>query len=223
MKSKTSEDRFATLIKFLILFLLPLVYENIGMNFGGPLGVRYHYAEFFRPKVFGLPMLVWIFWVIFIFTGYGLTNCIIKNILREKYLQFISKKLNILFAVVLDGFIVTTFDLFIDPVAVRFGLWSWENVNNGYFGVPFGNFIGWFVIVSTTTLLLRFVDKFYSSKLDNRLINLSPYVYILLLSVFFISSVVFYSIELALSSLLFSSVIVAFSLYLFSKSNFDKL
>lgn len=117
------------ILRIIILLLIPLIYEYIGINYGGPIGVRYYYNPLFKPQILGLPIFVWLFWGIFIITSYLLTNSIILNILKKDYEVFLKDRLNILLISLFDGFIVTTFDLFIDPIAVKFGLWRWEILN----------------------------------------------------------------------------------------------
>jgi hypothetical protein len=82
--------------------------------------------------------MMWVFWVVFMITGYSVAKCINKIILRKYYSIFIADKFNLFLEVIPDGFTVTTFGFFIDSVCVKFGIWKWENVNSGYFGVPFG-------------------------------------------------------------------------------------
>lgn len=57
----------------------------------------------------------------------------------------------------LAGLLAVNIDLSLDPIAQHFGVWKWtpdfENAN--YYGVPFDNFICWFVIVTTYTLVVR--------------------------------------------------------------------
>lgn len=202
------------ILKLLILFLTPLIYEYIGINYGGPMGIRYSYNPNFKPQILGLPALVWIFWVIFILISYHLTNSMIITIFKKDYNIFIKDKFNFLIACFFDGFTTTTFDFFIDPVAVKFNLWRWENFDFTYFGVPVGNFIGWFIIASTTTFLLRMLDYFVSTKTDLNFLKFVPIFYLIILFISFFASTIFFDIELSLMSLLISLPIILISIYL---------
>ena len=54
------------------------------------------------------------------------------------------------------GLLAVSIDLSLDPIADRLGFWKWFNVNPlNYFGVPFDNFVGWFLIVSSFALCVR--------------------------------------------------------------------
>ncbi len=55
-------------------------------------------------------------------------------------------------ASILTGIFAVLYDLFLDPVAVSLGIWVWS-VEGQWFGVPIRNFVGWFFIASTVTLI----------------------------------------------------------------------
>ncbi|MGB9770174.1 carotenoid biosynthesis protein, partial [Caldisericum exile] len=211
---KNGKKYFGLILQIIILIFAPLIYENIGMHYGGPLGVRYFYADFFNPKFLGLPILVWFFWIVFILIGYSLTNAFIEFLLKRDYFFHINSISNLILCAFLDGFAVMTFDFFIDPVSVKFGLWVWQNNSQySYFDVPFGNFIGWFVIVSTTTFLVRLIDQTFQIKPNEKLVLISPYLYLAIVFVSFILSFILFGFELSITSLLLSSPIVIFSFY----------
>jgi putative membrane protein len=61
----------------------------------------------------------------------------------------------------LSGLAFTAWDLYLDPQMVSRGLWEWESIvssgsfSGGYFGIPWSNYLGWWVSSSLLTLLLR--------------------------------------------------------------------
>jgi len=61
--------------------------------------------------------------------------------------------------VLLDSYMVTALDLFLDPLAVKSGMWTWLD-QGGYFGVPWGNFLGWFTITALVSGTFRTVEYF---------------------------------------------------------------
>lgn len=204
----TSNKNIIRLVFFLlILFIIPFVFEYVGINFGAPLGVRYFYLKEFLPQIFGLPLVILLLWVIFIYIGYSLTNSIFTYFFKENYNEILKKNLNIIFLSLLDGFIVLTFDIFIDPIAVKFGLWRWENFFFSYFGVPIGNFVGWYIIATTTTLFLRSLDLIFSFEINKKCLNSVPYVYIFIEFILFFISFFLHSIDLAFMSLIICSPI----------------
>lgn len=208
-------------IKILILFLIPLIFENIGMKFGGPIGIKYYYSESFNPKFLGLPILIWIFWVIFIFVAYNLTNSIFINLFKKDYKNLLNDTLYFLILILFDGFIVTTFDFFIDPIAVKYKLWNWENFKESYFGVPVGNFVGWYIIGSTTTFFLRILDKIHYKSFNMQSLKLISLIYIIIIFTLFTVSIIFYNFEFAIQNLILTSPINLLSLLLM-KENFGR-
>ncbi|MFX1533218.1 MAG: carotenoid biosynthesis protein [Promethearchaeota archaeon] len=107
---------------------------------------------------------------------------------------------------ILDGLLALTIDLSIDTIAIRLdgGFWAWNNIPleslptlNSFFGVNYGNFTGWFFVVSIFSILLRFEqnilqdqEKFQFSKVITIVyFCIIPFFsYILLLLAFSISS-----------------------------------
>ena len=67
-----------------------------------------------------------------------------------------------------ESFFVVSIDLFLDVVAVRLdgGFWTWKNevlnlsiTSRTFFGVPWGNFYGWFFVIFFMSLSLHLSDK----------------------------------------------------------------
>jgi len=67
-----------------LLFLLlassvGLIFEIIGVNFGTALNTAYSY-DMPGPSLFGVPLIIPLFWFVFIYTAYGLVNtALVKN------------------------------------------------------------------------------------------------------------------------------------------------
>ncbi len=57
------------------------------------------------------------------------------------------------------GFLAVSIDYVLDPVAVYCGFWTWSakyyDLNTQWFGIPWSNFVGWFVVVLTFLLTHR--------------------------------------------------------------------
>jgi uncharacterized membrane protein len=76
---------------------------------------------------------------------------------------------------ILDGLLALTIDLSMDTIAIRLdgGFWTWTGIPmeplptlNGFFGVSYGNFIGWFFVVMIFSSLLRFEKSILRDKLN---------------------------------------------------------
>jgi len=204
------KDSLVNAFKVLLLFLIPFLFELRGVNAGGPMGIRYAYAPNFNPKFLGLPLLVWLFWGILIFIGIITTNAIFQNIFKLG-LGFFSKSHFFLYPL-FDAIFVTSFDIFIDPFSVKLGLWKWFNFNDGYFGVPIGNFIGWFVIVFTTSLLVRFIDM-KSDRIITHLVIPKMPLYTILIILLFIKTMLVINIDCALMGLLYALPLIVLDIY----------
>ena len=55
---------------------------------------------------------------------------------------------------IVDALLALTIDLSMDAIAIRVGLWTWEQAGP-WFGVPLGNFYAWLIVVLGFSLLLR--------------------------------------------------------------------
>ncbi len=62
----------------------------------------------------------------------------------------------------MDGYFVVAIDFFMDPIAVKLGNWQWLT-GGAYFGVPWGNFVGWFIVTIIVTGVFRVSEYFFSS------------------------------------------------------------
>jgi putative membrane protein len=81
---------------------------------------------------------------------------------KSKYQKWLPYLLLICFV---DALLVTTIDLYMDPISVKAGAWTW--LDRGiYFGVPLGNYIGWFFVTFVSSLIIRTLDYYFPSKSD---------------------------------------------------------
>ena len=49
------------------------------------------------------------------------------------------------------------YDLYLDPIAVHLGIWIWSNPGP-WFGVPIGNFVGWWLITFSSVYSYIFLS-----------------------------------------------------------------
>jgi hypothetical protein len=85
----------------------------------------------------------------------------------------------------IDGFLALTIDFSMDTIAIRLdgGFWNWIDIPmetlpslNGFFGVNYGNFTGWFFVVVIFSSLIRFEKFIFLERLDvNPVISLFFY------------------------------------------------
>lgn len=110
-------------------FGISLAAEIIGVSTGWLFG-DYVYTERLGPKAFDLvPWLIPCAWLMILYPAWEITrHASVSRLVRP----------------VLAALAITAYDLSLDPRMVADGYWIWHG-GGFYFGVPFSNFVGWFV------------------------------------------------------------------------------
>ena len=185
-----------------LLFLLlassvGLIFEIIGVNFGTALNTAYSY-DMPGPSLFGVPLIIPLFWFVFIYTAYGLVNtALVKNDGKIPSCKNCNKK--ILYILVLfDALLVTLIDLVMDPVMVKWGQWTWQG-NGFYFNIPTENFIGWFLVALIVSGIYRYFEYLYpyNRYAEKSRLNYVPVIgYVMIVSTF-----AYFSFKLYITSL----------------------
>lgn len=133
-----------TLRAFGIIAILTWGAEFIGHNTGIPFG-NYSYTDSLQPQIAGVPLLIPIAWFMLLPSAWVMAQLIVgdhKSL--SKRIQFI----------LVSAFALTVWDLFLDPQMVAWGFWEWANPS-GYFGIPYSNYFGWFLVAALVTLAVR--------------------------------------------------------------------
>jgi len=133
--------RFRDMLAFLVICLVVSnAMENSSILTGFPFG-HYYYTAALGPKLFFVPQLIG---PAYMATGY-VSWMLARISLRDAHgRRFGPHEFTV---PLLASFIMVSWDLSIDPVASTIGhKWIWVNGGN-YFGVPFSNFMGWFLTV----------------------------------------------------------------------------
>jgi putative membrane protein len=128
-----------TLLVFIILACMVTIIEGVGVLTGLPYG-SFYYTDTTGIKLFGV--VPWTIAFAFIPLLLGTLGIIIS------YVNTPWK------AILLTAFSLVLIDLVLDPIFVHLGIWVW--ITPGiYYGVPFSNFIGWFItgLITTSVLL----------------------------------------------------------------------
>ena len=116
--------------------------EFIGSRTGIPFG-RYHYTDRLQPQVGRVPVLIPLAWLMMLPAAWAIADVI-------------TQEHNLAFSVV-SGAAFTTWDLFLDPQMVGWGLWKWQKPG-GYFGIPWTNYLGWMLASTVMTAIIQPVD-----------------------------------------------------------------
>lgn len=121
--------------------LLGLTLEYFDMKFFG----TYHYGPF-PFMIFGtVPAMIVVSWGGIVYGTMRVSNHLgLKWYLRPIY----------------DGFLALTIDISLDPVAISLGYWVWTIPGEKpWFGVPFSNYYGWFLVVFCYSLTFRVLAR----------------------------------------------------------------
>lgn len=192
-------------------------FEYVGLRDGTFFGGNYVYK--LQSTLFNVPVSVILFWAVFIYTGYCLTNSFLYWLKIKKPNIKKNNIFLLLFTILLDGYFVTAIDLFMDPIAVKSSSWKWLE-SGEYFGVPIGNFIGWLIVTITVVGIFRIFEYCFPNKerTFNKSVMLIPVLSYGLLAVSFIfSSLNFNITNLAIIGSLFMIPQVIINLLLYIK------
>lgn len=108
-----------------LVYVIGMGVEVVGVNTSLLFGT-YQYGENLGPKLFGVPLLIGINWVVLTF----LTATICHRFIKHKWL-----------APVCGAVLMVALDFFIEPVAPVFDFWHWDGDR-----APLRNFVDWFVV-----------------------------------------------------------------------------
>lgn len=128
---KSTSLKIFALLVYVLGFLIELIGVNTGLIFGG-----YTYGSALGIKLWATPLMIGVNWMILVYSA---------GIFLEKF----KIGSNVLFSI-FGALILTGIDFLIEPVAVRFDYWSWDQ------GViPVQNYIGWYLFSFLLFMLFR--------------------------------------------------------------------
>ena len=126
------------LLSVLTIFLIGMICEILGVNYGYIFG-DYVYLDNLGTKVFGVPILIGINWIILTFITGSISSYIFKK--------------NLKFSILTGAIFMILLDLIIEPVAPLLGFWIFDLPS-----VPLQNYVGWFLIgLATQFVYQKFV------------------------------------------------------------------
>jgi len=123
------------LLSVFTIFLIGMICEILGVNYGYIFG-DYVYLDNLGTKVFGVPILIGINWVILTFITGSISSYIFKK--------------NLKFSILLGAIFMILLDLIIEPVAPLLGFWIFDLPS-----VPLQNYVGWFLIGLVTQFIFQ--------------------------------------------------------------------
>ena len=122
------------ILSILSIFLIGMVTESLGVNYGLIFG-DYEYGNNLGSKLFGVPYLIGINWIIL--------TAISGNIAA-----FLTKNRSIVLTIIIGALLMLAMDFVMEPIAPKLDMWRFKNLI-----VPSSNYLGWlFVGLFTQTL-----------------------------------------------------------------------
>lgn len=106
----------------------------------------YEYSTEFALAIDRAPVVIGLTWALIIAGAMRITDALG---VRRRY------------APVVDSVLAIMLDLAFDAVAIRMGLWTWRDISleQGWFGVPAGNFYAWLFVTLAFSLVSRWLRE----------------------------------------------------------------
>ena len=130
------------ILSILSIFLIGMITESLGVNYGLIFG-NYEYGNNLGFKLFGVPYLIGVNWIIL--------TAISANIA-----SFLTKNRSVVLTIITGTILMLAMDFVMEPIAPKLDMWRFKNLI-----VPPSNYVGWlFVGLFTQTLYnLYFREK----------------------------------------------------------------
>lgn len=112
------------IIAGVIVYLGGYLIELVGVSTGAIFG-QYEYGNGLGVKLWGVPIVMGINWLLLI---YGVSS------ITRQYLR------NPIWNAAAGAGLMVVYDMFLEPSAIRYGFWFW---NQGY--IPIQNYVAWFI------------------------------------------------------------------------------
>ena len=139
-----------------VMFCGGFLSEVLGVHTGLLFG-NYSYGAALGLKLWEVPLLIGLNWLMLVYTTGHISNYF---------------KLHWLIRALIGAICMVLLDYFIEPVAMQYDFWSWQGDS-----IPLSNFIGWFAVAFLLQLYFQKASFFKSNRL-------APYVYLVQLAFF---------------------------------------
>ncbi|MBI5825469.1 MAG: carotenoid biosynthesis protein [Chloroflexi bacterium] len=148
LHSKERMNWNRTLWLLVSAFVVSLAFESVGVLTGLVYG-PYHYTEKLGYLFLGLvPLIIPVAWFMMMYPSFVVADWIVP---ARSPIRFV-------IVAAVGAFIMTAWDVVMDPVMVQGGHWVWD-VQGAYFGIPLQNFFGWWLTTFVTFLCFVWLAK----------------------------------------------------------------
>lgn len=131
---------------FIITCVISWCYESLSILTGFPFG-HYHYTDALGLKLGLVPLLI-----MPAYFAVGYLSWHLALILLDRF-DNVSDRVQVFVVPVIAAFVMVMWDMSMDPARSTLNqLWIWHD-GGSYFGVPFSNFLGWYLCVYTIFLV----------------------------------------------------------------------
>ena len=190
--------------------------ELFSLRYGSLFGSAYQYpASIWHNLLLGVPVSVVAFWGVFIYGGYSIVNGFLFFVGAGKPRRGGSESPFIIPLLALaDAFVVTAIDVYMDPINTLRGSWVWT-IPGPFFGVPIGNFVGWFTVSFVASGLFRTYEYLWPRTVvpHRALTYVMPgLAYLMLLLVFTVYACSIHRLDIALAGLFAMGPVTVFTL-----------
>tara|TARA_S200000501_G_scaffold274431_1_gene258031 strand:- start:1248 stop:1880 length:633 start_codon:yes stop_codon:yes gene_type:complete len=130
------------ILSILLIFLIGMITESLGVNYSLIFG-DYEYGNNLGLKLFGVPFLIGINWVIL-------------TAISANTAFFLTKNKSILSTIIIGALLMLAMDFVMEPIAPKLDMWRFKNLI-----VPSSNYIAWLIIglLTQTIYNLLFREK----------------------------------------------------------------
>lgn len=152
------------LIWCLSVYTVSFIVEWIGIVTGQVFGY-YEYTTILQPVIFHVPLVIGLAWLGVLIASAAIARYILGSFFRYRWL-----------AAILSAFLMTLFDFFMEPAAVKLNYWEWLSPS-----IPLRNYYAWFWVS-----LILVIPALYAKLFEEKLPTLIIHIYIAQLLYFLI-------------------------------------
>src|SRR5580692_11088031 len=131
-------------IFFGVSAVVSYVMEEVGVRSGLIYGA-YHYSDILGVKLGHVPVIIPLAWFMMIYPSWMVARALLRGVDTNSIPGITA-------LATIAAFVMTAWDVVMDPGMARAGNWVWEN-GGAYFGVPRRNYLGWLATTFIVYLL----------------------------------------------------------------------
>lgn len=154
-KEKSFKYGLFIFLTFVVGFFAEVLGVKTGILFGS-----YTYGPTLGFKAFDVPFAIGLNWVVLVYCSAHLS----KKISNSTFIR-----------IILGSAMMVAFDFIIEPVAIKFDFWAWEELN-----IPIRNYIGWFLISLLLHTAFHFLIRSSNNSLAVRLLYIQVAFFLIL-------------------------------------------